>query len=111
MIEVPDGEFELHLYQTTQMSEILDITDITENRPFGPRIDPATVPERASDLPDFAYGDKREALAAQTEHLNQLMDYCFGGAIDLNKFDWNCMSPFDEHFMKMFGTYGMNGTL
>jgi hypothetical protein len=111
VIEVPDGEFELHLYQSTKMSEILDITDITVNRPFGPKIDPATVPERVGGLPDFAYGDKREALAAQTEHLNQLMDYCFGGAIDLNTFDWNCMSPFDEHFMKMFGTYGMNGTI
>jgi len=111
VIEVPDGEFELYLYQTTKISEMLDITDITVNRAFGPKIDPATVPERGRDLPDFAYGDKREALAAQTEYLSQLMDYCFGGAIDIMNFDWNCMSPFDEHFMKMFGAYGMNGTI
>jgi hypothetical protein len=111
VLEVPDGELELQLYQTKKISDLLDITDITENRPFGPVFNEDTVPERVEGIPDVAYGDKREALAAQSEHVQQLFDYCFSGSIDFAKFDWQCMAPFDGHFMMMFGAYGMNGTI
>ena len=71
VLEVPDGELELQLYQTKKISDLLDITDITENRPFGPVFNEDTVPERVEGIPDVAYGDKREALAAQSEHVQQ----------------------------------------
>lgn len=93
------------------MSELLDITDITVNRPMGPKILPETVPERAEGISDFQYGDKREALASQSEHVFQLFDYCYGGSIDILTWDWTCWQPFDSHFISMFGAYGVNGTI
>ena len=95
------------------MSELLDITDITLNRAFGPKIRQDTVPERAQGLTDYAYGDKREALASQSELVTQLFSYCYEGPVDMLSplFDWRCWKPFDEHFLNMFGGYGMNGTI
>ena len=111
VLEVPDGELELYLYQTTSMADMLDITDITTNRAYGPKIRPSSVPERAAGISDFFYGDKREALASQSELVAQLFDHCWGGPFELTNFDWNCWSPFDEQFIEMFGAYGMNGTI
>ena len=111
VLEVPDGELELFLYQTNKMSELLDITDITDNRALGPKISKSSLPDRAEGIADFAYGDKREALASQSEHVAQLFDYCFGGTFDMATFDWQCWTPFEEMFIEMFGGYGLNGTI
>ena len=92
-------------------ADMLDITDITMNRAYGPKIRPSSVPERAAGISDFFYGDKREALASQSELVAQLFDHCWGGPFELTNFDWNCWSPFDEQFIEMFGAYGMNGTI
>ncbi len=111
MLDVPDGELELYLYQTNKMSELLDVTDIADNRALGPKISKKSLPERAAGIADFSYGDKREALASQSEHVAQIFDHCFGGPMDMATFDWQCWAPFEEVFIEMFGGYGLNGTI
>ena len=49
VLDVPDGELELRLYQTKSMSDLLDISAITTNRPLGPEIAEDSVPERDED--------------------------------------------------------------
>jgi len=73
VLEVPDGELELRLYQTKSMSDLLDISAITSNRPLGPEIARESVPERDKFIPAFFYGDKREALSAQSEMIAQVL--------------------------------------
>jgi hypothetical protein len=87
VLEVPDGKYELRLYQTKSMAALLDISSITTNRPLGPEIAAKTVPERGDNIPAFKFGDKREALAAQSEIIAQVgggqgcrwvVDVCLG---------------------------------
>ena len=110
VLEVPDGKFELRLYQTRSMADLLDISAITANRPLGPPISDTSVPRRSDSIPAFKYGDQREALASQSEMAAQVFDYCFG-AIDPQNFDWQCMYPPTDQFLKIFGGYGVNGTI
>jgi len=111
VLEVPDGELELRLYQTNSMSDLLDISAITANRALGPEISASTVPPRNPTKPAFFYGDAREALAAQSEMVAQVFDYCFGSPIDLNTFDWQCLYPPTDQFLKLFSAYGVNGSI
>jgi hypothetical protein len=41
----------------------------------------------------------------------QVTDYCFGSPIDFSSFDWQCMYPQTDQFLKLFGGYGVNGTI
>jgi hypothetical protein len=38
------------------------------------------------------------------------MDYCFG-KFDVNNFDSQCLYPSTDQFLKLFGGYGVNGTI
>jgi len=40
---------------------------------------PTTLPERSDDIPDFAYGDPREAMAASTIMVQDVKDHCWIG--------------------------------
>ena len=107
VLEVPDGEYELVLYQTRSLADQLDISSITHMRGYGPEIDSTTVPERAEGIADFAYGDKREALAAQSELIAQVFEAC-SNIPDFANFDWQCWAPPDEIFIEMFSFEGIH---
>lgn len=77
LVEVPDGELTLHLYQTRKMSEAIDTGDMF-TQIFTV---PSTLPERTAPS-DFTYGDVREALASAAVLQKQINDYCWGGFLD-----------------------------
>lgn len=73
VLDVPDGEFELRLYQAQSMDELLDISSITDNSLGVAKFNKASVPKRKDNIPAMQYGDEREALAAQSEIVAQVM--------------------------------------
>ncbi len=53
--QVPDGKFTLHLYQTEQLSEVVDDSLITTTFRI-PEAQASAVPPRAEGISDFYYG-------------------------------------------------------
>ena len=106
-VEVPDGEFELVLYQTGITASATEISN-AQNR-FG--IVESTVPARSA-LSDFEYGTEREALAQASLFATAIERYCSttpqgmadakcrADTLDSADFGW-----------KMLGAYGFNGKI
>ena len=67
---------------------------------------PTSLPERDEDIPDFAYGDAREAMAATTIIVQDVKEHCWIG--DPAKFDMKCMEfPPVDTLYKAMGGYGL----
>jgi hypothetical protein len=106
-IEVPDGEFELVLYQTGITASATEISN-AQNR-FG--IVGSTVPVRSA-LTDFEYGTEREALAQASLFATAIERYCSTtpqGMADA-KCSANTLDSADFGW-KMLGAYGFNGKI
>jgi len=106
-IEVPDGEFELVLYQTGITASATEISN-AQNR-FG--IVGSTVPVRSA-LTDFEYGTEREALAQASLFATAIERYCSTtphGMADA-KCSVNTLDSADFGW-KMLGAYGFNGKI
>ena len=106
-VEVPDGEFELVLYQTGITASATEISN-AQNR-FG--IVGSTVPARSA-LSDFEYGTEREALSQASLFATAIERYCSttpqgmadakcrADTLDSADFGW-----------KMLGAYGFSGKI
>jgi hypothetical protein len=92
--------------QTTKLHDAVDAVAVFNSM----MLVPSTLPERADGLPDFAYGDPREAMAAATILLQDIKQHCFLG--DPAKFDFKCMEyPAVDTLYKAMGGYGLSGSV
>ena len=92
--------------QTTKLHDAVDAVAVFNSM----MLVPTTLPERADRLPDFAYGDAREAMAAATILLQDIKQHCFLG--DPAKFDFKCMEyPPVDTLYKAMGAYGLSGAV
>ena len=104
MVEVPDGELVLFLYQTAEMSAVTDAQQIYEQ--VG--VLASTMPAR-SGTTDFAYGDPREIIATSTVVMDAVNSYCWSG---VGAPDPKCLSnPPQDTLLRVLGSYGMAGTV
>jgi len=107
VIEVPDGPLTLHLYQQKKMSTLISPNDIYKFT----FMDGATLPQRNSSS-DFAYGDKREALAAQALIQKQTIDSCFSvppSDLTDNQLTLCLENPIQDFYFKGMASYGLKG--
>ena len=104
VVDVPDGNLTLHLYQTASMSSVIDFQQIYDHLGV---ID-STLPPRSAST-DFAYGDPREFLSASTVLIDAINTYCWTG---VGKPDPNCLvyPPYDI-MLHVLGSYGLSGTI
>jgi hypothetical protein len=104
IVDVPDGNLTLHLYQTASMSSAIDFQQIYNH--LG--ILDSSLPPRAKSI-DFAYGDPREVLSSSTVLLDAISTYCWTG---VGNPDPNCFnSPPQDILLHVLGSYGMAGTI
>ena len=104
MVEVPDGNLTLYLYQTAEMSGVIDFQMIYEQ--LG--VLDATLPPRSATT-DFAYGDPRELLAASTVVMDAIATYCWVG---IGAPDPTCfVTPTQDIMLHVVGSYGLSGTV
>ena len=112
LVDVPDGKFTLHLYQTQKMSQQIDSSDIFKQI----YVEPSTLPERTATA-DFAYGDKREAISTQAILMSQINQYCWGGLLDLAvpaeyaAFLKCLFHPAADTYLRVMGSYGVTGVV
>eukprot|EP00282_Hemiselmis_andersenii_P034297 CAMPEP_0169474338 /NCGR_PEP_ID=MMETSP1042-20121227/26204_1 /TAXON_ID=464988 /ORGANISM="Hemiselmis andersenii, Strain CCMP1180" /LENGTH=378 /DNA_ID=CAMNT_0009588363 /DNA_START=27 /DNA_END=1160 /DNA_ORIENTATION=- len=103
-IDVPDGHFELRLYQTISLAKTIgDVSDVFKVS------DEATLPSRSSGISDFFYGDKAEVLAVAASNLLAVDEYCVvdaNGMKDPYCTDEYSMTDFE---IKTLGGYGLTG--
>jgi hypothetical protein len=105
-VEVPDGKFELRLFQTRQVHDVVDAVSVYKAL----KLVPTTLMERAADISDFSYGDAREAMAAATIVVQDVKEHCWIG--DPTKYDPKCMEyPALDTLFKALGSYGVAGTV
>jgi hypothetical protein len=104
MVEVPDGNLTLHLYQTAEMSAVLDFQQIYEQ--LG--VLHTTLPPRTATT-DFTYGDPREILSASTVIMDAINAYCWAG---VGPPDPKCLAtPAQDTLIRVLGSYGLAGTV
>jgi hypothetical protein len=104
MVEVPDGNLTLYLYQTAEMSAVIDFSQIYEQLGV---ID-STLPPRTATT-DFAYGDPREFLASSTVAMDAIATYCWAG---VGAPDPKCLvTPTQDIFLRVLSSYGLAGTI
>ncbi|EKX47388.1 hypothetical protein GUITHDRAFT_106834 [Guillardia theta CCMP2712] len=104
VVDVPDGKFNLVLYQTVKTSELVDNAALKD---LG--IVPSTIPERNS-LNDFSYGDKKEFITASYLLLSGIIDYCFSSeAMFLDPKCSNLNIP--DVLFRVMASYGLNGSI
>lgn len=112
LVDVPDGKFTLNLYQTNKLSQQIDSGDIYKNI----YTLPDTLPERTATS-DFAYGDKREAIATQAVLMDQINQHCWGGLLDLSvpaqkATFFKCLfRPSADTYLRVMGSYGITGVV
>ena len=104
IVDVPDGNLTLYLYQTQAMSGVVDFEEIYEDLGV---ID-STLPPRSATT-DFAYGDRREFISTSTVVIDAINKYCWTG---VGNPDPNCFlhSPYDI-MLHNLGSYGLSGTI
>jgi hypothetical protein len=104
IVDVPDGNLTLYLYQTAEMSSVIDFQQIYNH--LG--VLDTTLPPRASTT-DFAYGDPREVLSSSTVLIDAISTYCWTG---VGNPDPSCFNyPSAEILLYVLGSYGMSGTV
>ena len=103
LLEAPDGNLTLYLYQTGEMSTAVDPQEIYSH--LG--VLATTLPARSATT-DFAYGDPREFISTSTVILDAISNYCNTA---LNA-DANCVTYSQQEVMiRILGSYGLSGTI
>mmetsp|Transcript_30441 Transcript_30441/g.81000 ORF Transcript_30441/g.81000 Transcript_30441/m.81000 type:complete len:1277 (+) Transcript_30441:517-4347(+) len=104
-VEVPDGEFQLYLYQTQKTSEAVDLVDIYQAL----NTVPSTVPARSAER-DFDYGDPREYLATTSALISDINQYCWGPNQAAHNYvcDWH---PSLDTTITALASYGVAGSV
>ena len=105
VVDVPDGRNELRFFQYRKVSDEVEVSTIYEQV----YMLPSTLPKRTADN-DYAYGDKREAIASAAVFMKQMNDYCFGGKFDKTPPKCEEMPKVDTLF-KGLGSYGLKGKI
>ncbi len=104
IVEVPDGNFTLFLYQTAEMSSVIDFQQIYKQ--LG--VLETTLPAREGRT-DFTYADKREFIATSTVIMDAISNYCAAGK---GEPDSNCIKlPLQDIMLRILGSYGLAGTI
>ncbi len=105
VVDLPDGRFELRMFQYRKVSdEVSKVTIYNQLKMLR-----NSLPKRTAQA-DYAYGDKLEAIAAGAVFMQQVNDYCFGGTADQTPAKCEQIPTVDTMF-KALGSYGLSGTI
>lgn len=105
VVDLPDGNFELRLFQYRKISE--EVSKVTIYNQL--KMLRNSLPKRTAQA-DYAYGDKLEAIAAGAVFMQQVNDYCFGGTADKTPPKCEQIPTVDTMF-KALGSYGLAGSI
>jgi hypothetical protein len=104
LVEVPDGNLTLFLYQTAEISSVIDFQQIYMQ--LG--VLETTLPARVGRT-DFTYADKREFIATSTVIMDAISNYCGAGRSEPVS---NCVKlPLQDIMLRVLGSYGLAGTI
>ena len=103
LVDVPDGNLTLFLYQTAEMSPVIDPQQIYN---YIGVLDSTLPPRTATN--DFAYGDPRELIATSTVILDAITNNCSSGSEPIAK----CVKSVPQDILlRVLGSYGLAGTI